>query len=267
MRIFLLLFIFLLNSCSSTNIEDRQNFLLELNDNQFEDNIYRLNSFNIFSLKKVKNDDVLKVYIEGDGLAWLDRFTPSMDPTPNNPLGFKLAIEDKSDNVIYLSRPCQYVSNSNCNQSIWTNLQYSATVLRSYENILSELSKTYKEIHLIGYSGGAAITIYLASLEGLNIKSIRTVAGNINPDEIIQLLKLSAYQKTINFYSLEDKIRNLPQTHYYGVKDKVVPIKLHLNYAERNLSNKCTKIQSVPASHSKGWVEFWKKNYQLNFNC
>ena len=209
----------------------------------------------------------LIVYIEGDGLAWLDRFTPSTDPTPTNPVGFKLALEDKSDNVIYLARPCQYISNTSCNKAVWTGLQYSQAILEAYKSILSELANTYEEIHLVGYSGGAAISIYLASNEDLKIKSVRTIAGNINPDEITQLLKLSGYKKMVNFYTLENKIKNISQTHYYGNKDKVIPLDLHLNYVERNLNNKCVKIKSVSASHNKGWEDFWKKNYQSKLNC
>ena len=263
----LLLILLLLSSCSSTNVEDRQANLINLNNGQFSENIYRSNSFNIFSVKKVINSNILTVYIEGDGLAWKDRFTPSPDPTPTDPVAFKLALQDKSDNVIYLARPCQYILSIGCNQAVWTSLQYSELILNNYKSILRELSNNYKEIHLVGYSGGAAIAIYLASIEDLNIKSIRTIAGNINPDEISQLLNLSGYKKTINFYSLENSIKNISQTHYYGNKDKVIPLDLHLNYSKRNLNNRCIIIEPVSATHNKGWDIFWEKNYQLKSNC
>jgi hypothetical protein len=48
------------------------------------------------------------IYVEGDGLAWLGRRTPSLDPTPVNPVALHLASRDKGPNVIYLSRPCHY---------------------------------------------------------------------------------------------------------------------------------------------------------------
>ncbi len=262
-----LLILFLLNSCSTLDLDQKQDNFLSLNKGQFIENVYNLSEFDIFSVKKITNTKLLTVYIEGDGQAWLDRFTPSSDPTPTDPVAFKLALVDKSENVIYLARPCQYILSSGCNKAIWTSLQYSENILNTYKNILSELSKTYKEIHLVGYSGGAAIAIYLASIEDLKIKSIRTVAGNINPDEITQLLNLSGYKKSVNFYSIEDKIKDIPQTHYYGSKDKVIPLELHLNFKERNLKNKCIKIEQVSASHNKGWDDFWIKNYQLNLNC
>ena len=245
MKKFLLILI-LLNSCSTIDIDEKQDNFLSLNKGQFSENVYNMSEFDIFSVKKIINNNILTVYIEGDGQAWLDRFTPSLDPTPSDPVAFKLALEDNSENVIYLARPCQYIQNNRCQK---------------------ELSKNYKEIHLVGYSGGAAIAIYLASIEDLKIKSIRTVAGNINPDEITLLLNLSGYKKSVNFYSIEDKIKDISQTHYYGTKDKVIPLELHLNFEKRNLKNKCIKIEQVSASHNKGWDDFWKKNYQLNLNC
>ena len=266
MKNYLIIFLFLIG-CSTPQIEQKQANLIELNNNQFEENVYRFSEFNIFSLKKVKNDNLLTIYIEGDGQAWLSRFKPSSDPTPVNPTAFKLALQDQSDNVIYLSRPCQYISGPACeNSKIWTSLQYSEAVLGVYSRILEELSKEYQEIHLVGFSGGAAIAMFLASKD-FNIRSIRTVAGNINPDEIVKLLNLSGYNKEVNFFSLEKKIKDLSQTHYYGIKDKVVPNILHLNYDKRNSINKCTKIQPVKASHQDGWIEFWKENYKLKINC
>lgn len=262
-----LVILVILNACAVSNIDDRQLNIVDLNKDKYSENTYKQDLFNIFSLKKTKNNDVLIVYIEGDGLAWSNRFTPSSDPTPINPLAFRLALKDKSENIIYLARPCQYILSANCNKDIWTNLQYSDSVLGVYEAIFESLSDNYREVHVVGYSGGAAIAIYIASLENLNIKSIRTVAGNINPDEISELLNLSGYEKSINFYSLEKKIKNISQIHYYATKDKVVPKKLHLDYAERNFQNLCTKIQPVSATHSDGWIDFWNENYKLNINC
>ncbi len=48
------------------------------------------------------------VYIEGDGRAYVNRRTPSNDPTPGNPMALRLALADPSLRVLYLGRPCQY---------------------------------------------------------------------------------------------------------------------------------------------------------------
>ena len=201
-------------------------------------------------------------------MSWVDRFTPSSDPTPTDPLAFRMALIDSGDNVIYLARPCQYVWSDNCNKETWTVSQYSLEVLESYNEIINHLSKTYKEIHLVGYSGGAGIVMYLGSLDNKNIKSIRTIAGNINHNDLSKILEISRLKKSVNFYSIETKAKKVPQIHYYGLKDKTVPNELQILYAERNRGNSCVKIQSVKkASHNKGWSNFWINNNGKLPNC
>ena len=262
MNKFFILFLLFLASCSSQFTPDQRNGIIEeLNLNKFSKNSYSTKFFNIYSLEKITNNKKLTIYIEGDGLSWVDRFTPSSDPTPTDPLAFKMALIDEGENVIYLARPCQYEWSNNCNKDVWTFSQYSSTVLNSYKEIINYLSKKHKDIHLVGYSGGGGIAMYLGSIENENVKSIRTIAGNINHNELSKILNISRLKKSVNFYSIEKKIKQIPQIHYYGLKDKTVPNELQISYAERNLGNKCVAIQSVEdTSHNEGWLDFWAEN-------
>ena len=52
-------------------------------------------------IKPTAKPDLLTVYIEGDGLAWISRTRLSADPTPKNPLAMKLATIDPRLNVAY----------------------------------------------------------------------------------------------------------------------------------------------------------------------
>lgn len=266
-KILLLFLIFLVN-CSQSSINQRNNQIEKLNSNTFIKNTYSTKFFNILSLERLENNQKLTVYIEGDGVSWIDRFTPSSDPTPTDPLAFRMALIDSGKNVIYLARPCQYEWSNNCNKETWTVSQYSLEVLNSYKEIINHLSKTYNEIHLVGYSGGAGIAMYLGSLNNGSIASIRTIAGNINHNDLSKILEISRLKKSINFYSIEAKLKNVPQIHYYGLKDKTVPNELQILYAERNRDNSCVKIQSVKkANHNKGWTNFWMNNNSKLPNC
>ena len=180
MKTILLLSFLLLASCSQNSLETRNSLIDQLNLNKFNKKIYSTSYFNIYSLEKIRNNGKLIIYIEGDGLSWVDRFTISSNPTPNNPTAFKLALIDENDNVIYLARPCQFEWSNNCNKDTWTISQYSTSVLNGYKSIIEDLSKKHEEIHLVGYSGGAGIAMYLGSIDNKSVKSIRTVAGNIN---------------------------------------------------------------------------------------
>ena len=136
------IFFFFLTNCSQISLDKRNELIQELNSNQFKSKVYSTKFFNIFSLQKINNNKKkLIIYVEGDGLAWIDRFTKSSDPTPSDPLAFKLALIDQNENVIYLARPCQYEWSVNCNQDTWTSAQYSSTVLNSYKEIINSLSK------------------------------------------------------------------------------------------------------------------------------
>jgi hypothetical protein len=266
-KIFIIIFVILaLNSCSSISVEYRSNYLNNINNNEFKNFFYQ-NYIDIYSLQRITNQNEVIVYIEGDGLSWIDRFTPSSDPTPVDPLTFKLAKLDQSPNVIYLARPCQYVISNECRKEIWTKLQYSKVILGLYEQILEEIALRHSEVHLIGYSGGSVIAMYLASLDNEKVKSVRTIAGNINPNEFTKLLNLSSYQNSINLDLIDDKIKDISQTHYYGKKDKVIPKEIYSNYHDQYFNNSCIKITEVNASHTRGWEEFWIDNFSDYLNC
>ena len=268
MNKFFLIFILFLSNCSQSSLNQRNSLIEELNLDKFTKNVYATTLFNIYSLEKIKNKKKLTIYIEGDGLSWVDRFTISSNPTPTNPLAFKMALIDQGENIIYLARPCQYEWNKSCNKEIWTISQYSSVILNSYKDIITHLSKTYEEIHLVGYSGGAGIAMYLGSTDNKKIKSIRTIAGNINHNELSKILNISRLNKSVNFYSIEKKIKQIPQVHYYGLKDKTVPNELQISYLKRNLKNKCIKIESVKkASHNEGWLAYWIDNNSKLPSC
>ena len=106
MRITILLLLLIFNSCTYQSFEERVDLINNANNGSFKKVIYDKGFIDIFSLQKIKNAQEVIVYIEGDGLSWIDRFTPSSDPTPVDPLTFKLTKLDQSPNVIYLARPC-----------------------------------------------------------------------------------------------------------------------------------------------------------------
>ena len=268
MNKFLLILLIFLTNCSLSSPDKRNDLINELNLNKFNKKIYTTSHFDIYSLEKIRNNKKLIIYIEGDGVSWINRNTISSNPTPSDPLAFKMALIDGSENIIYLARPCQYEWSDNCNKDIWTTSQYSRAVLKSYKEIINHLSKTYKEIHLVGYSGGAGIAMYIGTLKNESIKTIRTVAGNINHNELSKILNISKLKKSINFYSIEKKLKKIPQIHYYGLNDNTVPNELHTSYELRNLGNTCIKIKSADkASHNEGWLDFWSNNSNKLPSC
>ena len=102
--------IFIFSACSST---------LWLSDTEIANTIseparlkiknYKAGQFIVHGRERYdKPGNDLNIYLEGDGLAWVSRREPSRDPTPDNPIGLRLAAIDPAPNVIWLARPCQY---------------------------------------------------------------------------------------------------------------------------------------------------------------
>lgn len=73
--------------------------------------------------------DIATVYIEGDSINQIDT-NPSLvaknllriNPTPDMPLALYLASRDKSTNLAYITRPCQYIKmpeDKGCGTAYW----------------------------------------------------------------------------------------------------------------------------------------------------
>ncbi len=188
------------------------------------------------------------LYIEGNGEVDFLGDTTLFDPTPHNPVGLHLASMDKSKNLAYLARPCQYSGlqdkDAPCDQTYWGDAQYSAETLSAYNATLDGIKARYgvTSFNLVGYDGGATLAAAL-SVDRKDVLSLRTVAGRFDLDALgPRLLAL----------------RGVPQHHFIGGQDKTVPpAELH-GYLQALGDSECvnhTLIQE--AEHEKGWVNKW----------
>lgn len=202
------------------------------------------------------------VYIEGDGLAWLSRTEPSPDPTPRNPLGLTLAAEDPAANVVYLARPCQYTDLGRvpCDQTYWTDRRYSREVVSALAQALDAclLRAPGQRIHLVGYSGGAAIAVLLAA-QRTDVASLRSVAGNLDPEAVNRHHQVSPMPGSLDPMDVAPMLADLPQVLFVGSADRVVPASVAQSYAQRvGAANACVRIVEVAgATHGDGWRGRW----------
>ncbi|WP_414683398.1 lipase family protein, partial [Methylophaga sp. UBA5088] len=139
----------------------------------------------------------LTIYIEGDGLAWLNRRKISSDPTPVDPLVLKLAVHDKQ--AVYLARPCQYVKSDRCDKKLWTSARFSTEVVESMNQAVTELKNQFQasSLRLIGYSGGGAIATLLAA-ERNDVDQLVTVTGNLDTTAWTEMQHISALTDSLN---------------------------------------------------------------------
>lgn len=168
---------------------------------------------------------VLHVYLEHDGLTWIDSDKVSPDPTPRRTLMLKAMAQDSTASL-YLGRPCYFGrhSDAGCGPQLWTHQRYSDTVVSAMANALKRFLSDYGETQLIffGYSGGGTLAMLLAERFS-QTQAVITVAGNLD---------IAAWAKYHDYSPLEGSLnpaqrQSLPaavrQYHYVGGRDTNVP--------------------------------------------
>ncbi|EGB13426.1 hypothetical protein DND132_0209 [Pseudodesulfovibrio mercurii] len=200
----------------------------------------------------------LRVYIEGDGMAWRTRNRPSSDPTPGTPIGLMLAATDSHDAVLYLARPCQYVEGDqrrNCSTPLWTSARFSEPVIAEMNGFLDQAkARTHaSRLKLLGYSGGGCVALLLAERRD-DVDAVVTVAGNIDHPFWTRLHEVSPLQNSLN--PLDDKaaLRKIPQLHIVSRDDAIMPPEIAERYASElgNPDNvRIVKVDGV--GHTGDW--------------
>jgi serine hydrolase FSH1 len=265
-HIFLWFFILFINGCSHNSPIER----LEKADQQaiqhgWQRTTLKTKTFELISYlpKNITSNDLLTVYIEGDGFAWRTSRRPSTDPTPHNPVALKLAMQHQNKSAAYLARPCQYQNDLEksplCDQIFWTNKRYAPEVIEASEQALTQLKNIYnaKELVLVGYSGGAAVAALLAAQRDDVIKLI-TVAGNLDHQAWTQLHNLSTLTGSLNPADYRHQLQTIPQIHFVGDDDKNIPSSLIKEFVESYDSVNFVSVVVVPKqSHSCCWHEVW----------
>ena len=171
MRYVVFLILFFVSGCASLP-----------NPEGFTFQTVRTNTFDIAVWSRITLPaDTLKVFIEGDGMAWVSPTQPSLDPTPRNSMVLKWA-QRTAGNVAYMARPCQYVFSDKCDVPFWTSARFAPEAVDAMDDALKTLIKRYnlKKVELVGYSGGGAVAVLLAQRNQGKVTKVTTVAGVLN---------------------------------------------------------------------------------------
>ncbi|WP_257263284.1 alpha/beta hydrolase [Endozoicomonas sp. ONNA2] len=210
----------------------------------------------------------LRIYIEGDGRAWLRSNRPSMNPTPVNRLVHHLMMQDESPDLAYIAQPCQYVMNDNCNSEVWTFKRYSPQVLEAMNATVASLKEKghYEKLELVGYSGGGALAVLIAAHRN-DVTSVRTVAGNLSPELLNRHHGISEMPAALNPLAFSGQLSSIAQIHFFGVRDSVVPVQVSEHYLEAFEDTSCINVERVNADHQSGWIEQWPLLLDRPLSC
>lgn len=212
--------------------------------------------------------NVLRVYLEGDGHAWVTPSQPSLDPTPRQTLVVDLAMQDPTPSL-YMARPCQFVSVPGCTPALWTSRRFSPEVLDSLGQALDRLKARYgnQGFELVGYSGGGALALLLAGRRE-DVWQVQTLAGNLSPAEWARMLELTPLEGSLEPLQYRDRLARIPQRHLLGAEDRQVPADVAAFYARQLGEARCLELVSLPGvTHERGWQQAWPSWRQRSLAC
>ena len=209
------------------------------------------------------NGPVLHVYLEGDGMAFITRTRPSSDPTPRDPVAFRLAIRHPcSGPVLYLGRPCQYVENvdaKNCAEAVWTSARMSERAVRGIAAAIEQAKLTTgtTKLALYGFSGGGGIAALLAQRRQDTI-FLGTIAGNLDHRFWTMSLNLTPLHASLNPMDEVRSTAHIPQLHLSGGKDTIISSAISESWcAALPPESLCRRHQVADMTHEGTWERAW----------
>lgn len=206
------------------------------------------------------------VYIESDGAPWRFPDEPPADPTPLNQLVLRMAISDPSPAVTYLGRPCQYLGAAElvqCDPVLWMRGRFRDEAVAAMSRAVDGLKRIYgaSEVNLVGYSGGGTMAALIAARRN-DVSCLVTVAAPLDTRAWTEALGVSPLSLSLNPADNAERLRRVPQTHFRGVRDKVVPPATTKRFLDR--APGATVIDKERFDHECCWDEEWKDLRRLS---
>jgi pimeloyl-ACP methyl ester carboxylesterase len=225
----------------------------------------------------LRGDDLLVVFIDGDGSPWVDHGRRvASDPTPRAPLALELAIRT-SESVLYVGRPCYLgLMRDGCSEEVWTSERYSAAVVASMVAATTTYvaAHNFQRVLIVGYSGGGALAVLMAShwSNPLNVAAsgspstpvardmppvagVVTIAGNLDPDAWTRLHDYLPLTGSLNPAVAPALPTSLREWHLVGDRDANVPSSAAQLYLQRLSPDRIWRYASF--DHACCWVREW----------
>lgn len=213
----------------------------------------------IFFSPPVRDEKVLYVFIEGDGVPWTrNGRAVASDPTPSHPLALELAAQTPHA-VLYLGRPCYFGvgEDASCTPDLWTAARYSAPVVESMAAAANRFAASghYQHVVLVGYSGGGALAVLIAPKVAAT-RAIVTLAANLDVSEWARLHGYLPLDQSLDPAREPALPATLAQRYLFGGRDLNVPERVNARYFQR-LDDTHDLWRFPVFDHVCCWVRQW----------
>ncbi len=255
----------LLGACSVTDLLPRQRKAAYLADKAgWSYRLINAGDFDIASYAAPPSAafPVLTVYIEGDGLAFIDARTASADPTPADPLALRLAMAAPQRPAVYLARPCQYTIPDharNCRPEEWTSRRYAPEIIDAMNRAVDSAKSVAGAVRivLVGYSGGGAVAVLLAARRD-DVAGIVTIGADLDLGYWTKRDGLAPLSGSLDPASFVAQVAALPQIHFAGSRDDVVGPDVVRSYLTRMGDMRHARLIVIDGfGHDCCWADAW----------
>lgn len=187
----------------------------------------------------------------------------STNQTPENPVALHMAAHDNAANIAYIAHPCQFAGEHN--KTCENTTQYmntaalSPTVIEAYQKAIDNIIYTYdlRGVHLIGHGVGGGVAAILAAKRN-DVLSLRTVAAVLDHDVYTQITGTAPWDASLNPANFFTDLRTIPQWHFVGAQDDIVPPTVLQHYLQAIDPTQCASYNMIQENeHNLGWVEKW----------
>lgn len=199
-------------------------------------------------------------------MAYITSSQPSGDPTPVDDMLIRLFMQEPGA-AAYLARPCQYVTQPGCGIRSWTSHRFSVENVQLMSSAVDQLKSKAgaEQVELVGYSGGAAMALLLAASRD-DVSQVQTIAGTVDTAAWVNIQRLAPLEGSLSPVSFADRLAGLPQRHYIGTADLVVPSAVTESYLKK-VRPSCYELIVTPASHNSGFEQAWNDSKDKPISC
>lgn len=141
----------------------------------------------------------------------------------------------------------------------WTSHRYGRRVLDSMSEALDGALATAgaRTLILVGYSGGGTVAALLAARRS-DVRGLITVAANLDHAAWTSHHGDTPLDGSLNPADFADALRAVPQAHFAGEDDDVVPLAVVRSFTRRLQDATSSRLVVVPgADHRCCWLEAW----------